>query len=317
MISETIIKPIDEISKQVILPLLYFDIFSYPLKVDEIITYTNQTALTIEKTLSILQRLVENKILFRIDDFYLISNSPEKVAERKVNNDRAQIYMLKARKMAKLISFFPFVQAVFVSGSLSKNAMSEDGDIDFFLITTKGRLWICRSLLILFKKLFLFNSHKYFCLNYFIDESHLHIEEQNRYTATEIVTLKPMIGRTFYKAFMKENKWASDFYPNFQPNSPEGIPEINRTFIQTIARFVFSGSFGTFVNASLMKLTLVYWKRKFISFNSSQFLQAFKSTPYVSKHHPNNFQERVIKAFNIQIRNFEISHQINFNESVR
>lgn len=193
--------------------------------------------------------------------------------------------------------------------------MTAEGDIDFFIITTRERLWICRTLLILFKKIFLFNSHKYFCLNYFIDESHLQIEEQNRYTATEIVTLKPMVGSTLYRAFMKENKWATDFYPNFQANPTEGIPEIKPALIQFIARIVFSGPIGTYSNALLMKLTVAYWKRKFFSFDSSQFLQAFKSTPYVSKHHPNNFQDRVNKAFKTQIHNFEISHQINFNES--
>lgn len=316
MISSTTKNPIDEISKQMILPLLYFDIFSYPLKVEEIITYTNHSALTIENTSAALQKLVENKILFRIDDFYLISNNPEKVTERNANNDYAMRCMPKARKMAKLISLFPFVQAVCISGSLSKNVMTAEGDIDFFIITTRERLWICRTLLILFKKIFLFNSHKYFCLNYFIDESHLQIEEQNRYTATEIVTLKPMVGSTLYRAFMKENKWATDFYPNFQPISLEGIHEIKPTLIQSLTSLVCFGKFGSTINVFLMKMTLSYWRRKFLSFDSSQFLQAFKSTPYVSKHHPNNFQDRVIKAFRSQIHNFEISNQINFNESV-
>ncbi len=316
MISESIKKPIDEISKQVILPLLYFDIFSYPLKADEIITYTNQSALTVENTPAVLQKLVENKILFRINDYYLITNSPEKVEERMANNELAAKMMSKAGKMAKLISFFPFVKAVCISGALSKNVMTIDGDIDFFIITTKDRLWICRTLLILFKKLFLFNSHKYFCLNYFIDESHLLIEEQNRYTATEIVTLKPMVGGELYQAFMKENKWVSDFYPQYQLRSTEGILKIKPNLLQSFAGFIFSKSIGTYFNAFLMKWTLAYWKQKFSSFDEFQFLQAFKSTPYVSKHHPNNFQDRVLNAFNVKVRNFEIIHEVKFDDSI-
>ena len=84
---------------------------------------------------------------------------------------------------------FPFVRGVFLSGSISKGFMSESDDIDYFIITAPGRLWLTRTLLILFKKIFLFNSFRNFCLNYFIDSENLYIPEHNRYTATEIVFL--------------------------------------------------------------------------------------------------------------------------------
>lgn len=316
MINTTIVSDWDDLSKQLLLPVLYFDIFSYPLLYDEIIKFCGYANLSKETALTKLNNLVENKILFRINEFYSIDNNSSKVASRLKNNERAKLVMPKALDMSGLISRFPFVQAVFISGSLSKNVMTEDADIDYFIITKKDRLWICRTLLIIYKKIFLFNSHKYFCLNYFIDESHLLIEEQNRYTATEIVTLKPMVGGELYQAFMKENKWVSDFYPQYQLRSIEGILKIKPNLLQSFAGFVFSKSIGTYFNAFLMKWTLAYWKQKFSSFDEFQFLHAFKSTPYVSKHHPNNFQDRVLNAFNVQVRNFEITHEVKFDDSI-
>ena len=73
--------------------------------------------------------------------------------------------MPKAIKRAKFISKFPYIENVSISGALSKNYYNNDGDIDFFLITQPNRLWIARTLLIIYKKMFLLNSRKYFCVN--------------------------------------------------------------------------------------------------------------------------------------------------------
>ena len=61
----------------------------------------------------------------------------------------------KALTVSRLISKFPYVEGVGISGSLSKGYYDDDGDIDFFIITSPKRLWIARTFLILYKKLFL------------------------------------------------------------------------------------------------------------------------------------------------------------------
>ena len=81
--------------------------------------------------------------------------------------------LVKAKAKARFISKFPFVAAVGVSGSLSKGYYDSDSDIDFFIITQHNRLWICRTLLMVYKKIFLLNSRKYFCPNYFISSEQL------------------------------------------------------------------------------------------------------------------------------------------------
>src|SRR4029453_8923510 len=97
-----------------------------------------------------------------------------------------------------LIASFPYVRCVCISGSLSKKYFDDTTDIDFFVITKPGRLWVCRTFLILFKKLFLLNSKKYFCINYFIDSDNLEIPDQNIFTATELTTLIPMHDYELY-----------------------------------------------------------------------------------------------------------------------
>jgi predicted nucleotidyltransferase len=89
-----------------------------------------------------------------------------------------------------VIKRFPFVRGVFVTGSLSKNSSDSSSDLDFMVITRKGRLWIARTLLMLFKKIFLLNSYKYFCINFLLSEDNLEIEDKNVFTATEVMTVK-------------------------------------------------------------------------------------------------------------------------------
>ena len=54
-----------------------------------------------------------------------------------------------------------------------------------------------------------------------------------------------------------------------------------------------------------MEKTINYWNRKFKNFDSNQFAIALKSRRYVSKHHPQNFQERVLRAYMDCVKSFE------------
>lgn len=126
----------------------------------------------------LIETLVDANYLYQYGHYYSISTNTDFIIQREENTRRALQIMPMARRMTKIISWFPFVRAVLISGSLSKNVITPDGDIDYFIITGRGRLWVTRTLLVLFKKIFLLNSHKYFCINYFIDDTHLEIEEK-------------------------------------------------------------------------------------------------------------------------------------------
>jgi hypothetical protein len=199
--------------------------------------------------------------------------------------------------MARFIGAFPYIRGVFISGSLSKHCMSADSDIDFFIVTEPGRLWLARTLLVFFKKIFLFNSHKYFCVNYFVDAAHLEIEEKNLFTATETVTLLPMYGREQYESFVLANTWAHDFLPHSPQRPNDGTPPQRRGFFKKTAEYLFNGWLGGWLDEQAMRLTVGHWRRKFRHFDDDTFDGAFKSRRHVSKHHPLYFQRSVLEQF--------------------
>lgn len=295
---------------QILMPLLYFEIFSYPLTKSELIELCAGDALTEEELNRALVSAQSRGWIKEQQGYYSLHGDPTHISARIDHNARAERYIRHAYRMTRLIRRFPFVRAVFLSGALSKNVMPRDGDIDYFIITKPGRLWVSRTLLILFKKIFLFNSHKYFCVNYFVDTSHLLIEEQNQFTATEVATLVPLYNHSIYQGFMDHNQWVKKFYPNFPTRSSEKTLRQRRSNIQQLMEYVLNGRLGNWLEDYFFQKTLKFWQKKFANFDPGRFSNALKSRPHVSKHHPQDFQHRVLTRLEELTCVFEAEHQV-------
>lgn len=287
--------------------ILYFSIFRYPLKFEEIHSYTNYAEEL--ETQKELDYLISEKILTKIDEFYVYANDLESVTKRLKGNLQAKKALLIAKERAKFIAKFPFVKAVGVSGSLSKGYYDNDSDIDFFVITKHSKLWVCRTILMLFKKIFLLNSRKYFCINYFISENQLEIEEQNRFTATELKTLIPLEGKKIFEDFYSENNWVNSYFLKFKPNTIS-IQNTQKPLLVKSIEFICCNKVGSKLDVIFKTITLKKWNSKFHYLNKEDFKIALKSTNNISKHHPSNFQKKVINALNEKVEEVQQKFQI-------
>lgn len=290
-------------------PLLYFSLFQYPLTEAEIFAFSEGTSK--EKVKAELDDLVRDQIIFFIDGFYLCDNNPANIKRRISGNKMAENIHIKANKVSKFISKFPYIEGVGISGSLSKGYYDDEGDIDFFIITSPNRLWIARTLLILYKKLFLLNSKKYFCVNYFISSNSLEIDEKNRFTATELVTLMPMYGNGSFRDFYKQNTWVHRFLPN--KTISEGLVNMNpvtKPLFSRLTEKALNNKLGEKLDAFFLKITYKKWKIKFNNMEERHFNIALKSTKNVSKHHPLNFQRKVIDRLNNKYDELKKKHNI-------
>ena len=291
-------------------PLLYFSLFRHPLTEEEIFAFSEtESREQIKKELNLL---IKNEVIYFIDGFYLVENEESHVKRRLQGNKMAKEIFSKANKVSKFISKFPFVEGVGISGSLSKGYYDDEGDIDFFIITSPNRLWIARTLLILYKKIFLLNSRKFFCVNYFISTNALEIDEKNRFTATELVTLMPMYGNGSFHDFYKQNTWVHSFLPN--KTITEGLVNMNpvsKPLFTKLTEKALNNKLGEKLDAFFLKITYKKWKMKFKKFNQKQFNIALKSTKDVSKHHPLNFQRKVIDRLNVKYEECLENHNIH------
>ena len=289
--------------------ILYFSIFNYPVTRDEIFKFSTSESFDVLD--NELETLLRKKVIFKIGDFYLNTKSEDFVKKRLTNNKMARKVMPKALRVSKLIASFPYVKGVALSGGLSKGCFDRDGDVDFFIITSPNKLWLSRTLLILYKKIFLLNSKKYFCVNYFIGSNNLSIKEKNKFTAMELITLIPTYGESIFEEFMKKNDWAKAYFPN--KNIDENFSLINETkkpFVSKFVEYIFNNRLGDFLDSQLKKMTLYVWNKKFKHLCKKDFNIAFKSTKNISKHHPHNFQKKVIEALNNNYNHVKQKHEI-------
>ncbi len=296
--------PLDTVSQRLILTTLYFEIFSYPLTIVELKRFVNYPNLKDGEFQHTVDQLCSLGILKEQEGYFMIKKRPDWVKLRHEREARARRAKKRAERRARLISRFPFIRAVFFSGTYAKGIVPLGGDIDFFIVTKPGRLWVGRTLLIFFKKIFLLNSRRFFCVNYFVDEDHLEIEEKNLFTATEIATLAPAFGPKVFSDFMAANAWIRAYYPNIDQDRT-GIQKIESSLVSRAIEQCLSGSIGDKLDVAFYRLTSRYWTRKFEHMDQATFDIALKSQPYISKHHPNNFQDRVLSKHNYAIEEFE------------
>jgi hypothetical protein len=163
----------------------------------------------------------------------------------------------------------------------------------------------------LFKKVFLLNSRKVFCINYFVDTETLEIEEKNIFTATELATLIPTYGKALYDELYKKNSWIREFYPNFPKRDTTHLSKDRDGLIKILFEKVFSSTLGDKLDDFAMSLFEKSNRHKYHNYNSKDFQVAFKTSKHESKHHPKFFQKRVLEEFNNKLKSFENNYKIS------
>lgn len=279
--------------RQVAILLRYFAHFHHPLKCSEI---SLMLGLSEKEVLDCLLELgQQNQAIFYEDFWSCHSDISNWVAERLSEEERAREVHARLPRLAQRVARFPFVEAVAISGSLSKGRLKHNGDVDFFVVTTPGRLWICRSLLIAYKKLILLNSRKWFCLNYLIDLHHLRIPDQNLFTSVEITSLMPMWERgRVWGSFYQENQWHTQWLKGKFRHKEASFTTMAKS-PGTLERFLSLSMFDS-LERFLHRITLRRWQRKFSHHREQDFEQMFRSTRGVSKHHPQNNQSKALDS---------------------
>ncbi len=148
---------------------------------------------------------------------YSISASTEGNIFFKEKLKKVQLYI-------KLISLFPQIKLIGLSGSMAmKNPKSED-DIDLFIITEKKRLFTARFLATIIsfimglkRSIGQNEAPNKVCLNLFFDESNLKVPKfkQTEFVGHEVLQMKPVIVKdNIYERFLEANLWVQAIFPN-------------------------------------------------------------------------------------------------------
>ena len=208
--------------------LAYADVFDYPLTASEIwqflISKEKRGQEKIFKEMAVLKkekRVKENR------KFFHLPGRKEVIALRKKRKRWSRRKLIIARRTARWLRLIPFVKMVTVTGNLAMLNSDQDDDIDFLIVTTRGRLWFTRLLAVLLVELISSRRRPKdkkvkdkICLNMFLDEAHLGLPKKERdlFSAHEVCQLKVLWEKKhLYQAFLAKNQWIKDFLPNWKP----------------------------------------------------------------------------------------------------
>ena len=293
---------------------MYFDIFRYPLTRKEIESFLDKSYSQDELDYSFHDMVTSGRI-FQHCEFFCLQNDISLVEIRRKGNIQATILVEKAKQIARLLYKFPYVRAIGLSGSVSKNFADENSDIDYFLITKANRLWIARTLLVIFRKNpFLKNREKYYCMNYFVDEEDLVIKEKNIYTATELFTLLPLAGNASLKRFFEKNSWSYSYFPN------RALPIVNEEinfkdpWFKKLAEVFLNNRIGNWLDNYLFKLTTARWRKKEEEkkLNAKGERMGLKTNKHFSKPNPLFFHNAFIEKYKQRIKDVEAKHVMSY-----
>ena len=123
---------------EVLKAILYFSIFKHPITKKEVIDFsTTDNHQDLDQQ---LEYLTQEGVIYKLDDYYASNNDLSLVERRLKGYEMAKKIMPKAKRVARLITKFPYIESVSLSGALSKGYFDKDGDIDFFIITKPNKL---------------------------------------------------------------------------------------------------------------------------------------------------------------------------------
>lgn len=204
--------------KHVLKTLLYFDIFNYPLKKDEIWEF-----LEVKSEKNIFFRDLDKYKIPNYKSFYYLkakTSVDQRLLRQKINEQK----LAKAFKLIHKLSFIPTVKFIGISGSLAMGNSKRDDDIDLFVITSSNLIWFTRLISVLILICFgVYRNSKdrmvsnKICLNYLISENALGFNKSshNLYLAHEIGQMFPVLNvDNTYEKFINQNKWIYTFLPN-------------------------------------------------------------------------------------------------------
>jgi len=278
--------------------LAYFDVFKHPLTLDEIFRF-NQEKSTLDHLKDTLSALSEEGKVYTSGPYYMLRDDHQLRTIREENELRAANLMPVAERNGQFISKFPFVQSACLSGSISKNVMAEDADIDYFIISSKGRIWISKFLLTAYKKTLLRHRAEHFCLNYFISEENTKIPDENLFTATELCTLIPLTNTDLYNRLIDTNQWVSDFLPQSDLGLRDNVhlPDPKKTITSRIIEACLFGPIGDLADALAHSFYKYVNRKRYAKKFDRNFDQMFRSTKAQSKIHTSDHQHVILTKY--------------------
>ncbi len=294
--------------------LIYADIFDYPLKAWEIHKWTiGLPAGRAGKKLNLKQvekgliSLVKKRKVNTKSGYYFLKGKDSLVLKRKQRGVISKVYLTQANTILNVFKLIAWIKLVGISGSLAMENATKSDDIDFFIVTSRNRLWISRIILLALCQLFgkrrkrldtVRNSSGKFCINILLGEDNLAQDNKNIYLAHEVLQMKVLYDKdNTYQKFLEENEWVFKYLPNWKVS--------NKYYVSSIKYY------GKKQNTNFkIPNILINWLEKLVKKLQLNYMGKPKGMEKVTDNalyfHPEDKGEKILKEYNFKLKKFKI-----------
>jgi len=217
--------------------LAYADVFDYPLTRQEFSEWS-----------LFFSRISLGRTMNKKRGFIFLKGREKLVDIRELRQTWQDEKWEIAKHTAKWLSVFPTVQLVGVTGGLAMNNAKKEDDIDLFLVTAAGTIWITRfmvtiwlNILGLRRKPNEVNVTNKVCLNMFVAPRGLAVPvgEHDCFAAHEVLQMKPLWAQKgSYRKFLFANEWSKTYLPRaWGMRLTESVFEVSQTPVLVVWAF--------------------------------------------------------------------------------
>lgn len=197
------------------------------------------------------------KNLIKKRGIFVLKSEDHLVATR---HERMRVSIGRFKKVKRylwLLHSAPFVESMFLAGSVPISNSKNTSDIDFFLVTRPERIWVGRFWITIMTHVFGVRRHgkkdaNRFCLNHYVTEENLYRDDHDVYSAELYSDYFPLRERDqIFDEFQKANQWTKKWFPNIPNRHHQFFEKGNKTWFKSVLERFFTGFIGNSIERVL------------------------------------------------------------------
>jgi hypothetical protein len=203
--------------------VVYASLFDYPLTLAQLRQTLIESIQTPSQVLATYNEsaLLQGAIEFR-DGFFFPRGRADLVEERRRRETRSRAFLRHHRLLLQLACALPGVRMIALSGSIAHLNLEGTGDLDLFIVTRGRRVWSTTVAVLMLAKLL--RRRRIVCANFVVADTRLVLEQQDLFAASQVIHLKPLVGRDVFLQLLERNPFVFRFYPNFHAADAASLP---------------------------------------------------------------------------------------------
>jgi predicted nucleotidyltransferase len=237
--NETAGPPIPDPPLDVLEPVVYADAFDCAVTLDEIRRFAR---MPLDRD-GLLLRLDEPsvaRLLVERNGLYCLRDRPELIERRAPRVRRAEVLRRRARRVAGVLRYLPFVHALALTGSVAADDAGEYADVDMLVIVAAGRLGTVFALLGPASRIL---GRRLFCPNYYLGADHLELSPGSLYVARELSQARTLAGDAA-TLLRDANPWLAEVFPNLPAQPASTGRDGSRAGLQRLLEAPLRGRLG-------------------------------------------------------------------------